>query len=153
MVSELSTIILILKHAIDNSPLYGLSFNRHNSTIKESNRKTLLFIEEPEAHLHPEVQLKLMKIFADLIVPGIKLVITSHSDYMFNQLNNMILDHKVDPKRIGIYHMINTPKGSIVNPEVQATEEGMMDENFSQTAIKLYEERMEILERQNSMVL
>lgn len=153
MVSELSTIILILKHAIENHPLYGVSFNNGIFGASKSNTQSLLFIEEPEAHLHPELQIKLMQIFTNLIDHDIKLVITSHSDYMFNKLNNMILDHKVDPKRIGIYHMINTPKGSIVNPEVQATEEGMMDENFSQAAVKLYEERMEILERQNSMVL
>ena len=159
MIGELSTVVLTLKHIVNYKasrelPTFGLStFETLTAINGENKKKTLLFIEEPEAHLHPDAQINLMEIFTELVEHNIILILTSHSDYMFNKLNNMILDHKVDPKRIGIYHMINTPNGSIVNPEVQATEEGMMDENFSQAAVKLYEERMEILERQNSMVL
>lgn len=158
MIGELSTVVLTLKHIVNYKasrelPAFGLSALETLSAINGKNkRKTLLFIEEPETHLHPDAQINLMEIFTELVEHNIILILTSHSDYMFNKLNNMILDHKVDPKRIGIYHMINTPKGSIVNPEVQATEDGMIDTNFAKSAEALFEERMEILERHNSTV-
>lgn len=147
MVAELSSIVLFLKHVVNH---------KFKDVVERDWRGSitnLFIIEEPETHLHPELQIQFMEIFSNLINHNIKIILTSHSDYMFNKLNNMILDHKVDPNRIGIYHMINTPQGSIINPEVHATEDGMIDENFAQAAVKLYEERMDILERQNSTVL
>jgi predicted ATPase len=48
-------------------------------------------IEEPEAHLHPEVQVQLLKQFVELSKHNIRFIITTHSNYMFNQLNNLIL--------------------------------------------------------------
>ncbi|MDX2069639.1 MAG: AAA family ATPase [Haliscomenobacter sp.] len=146
MVAELSSIVLFLKHVVNHKYKDVVDADWRDSI------QNLMIIEEPETHLHPELQIRFIETLAALIDQNIKLILTSHSDYMFNKLNNMILDHKVDPKRIGIYHIINTPKGSIVNPEVQATEEGMIDTNFAKSAEALFEERMEILERQNSTV-
>jgi len=74
MVSELSPIVCYLK--------YKVAF---------ANAQSILFIEEPEAHLHPETQVQLMAIFAKLVKANVKIVITSHSDYMFNKMNNLIL--------------------------------------------------------------
>lgn len=134
MVAELSPIILYLKHIL--------------VTTKEAKSYTYLFIEEPEAHLHPEMQVKLIEIFAKLSQFNVKLFITTHSNYMFNKLNNMILDKKTDTDKLAVYHLVMTPTGSVVNENMKVTEEGINDDNFQQTAIKLYEERMHILENQ-----
>ena len=56
----------------------------------------ILFIEEPEAHLHPNNQIKLMEIFTELTNAGITLVMSSHSNYVFNKLNNLVLSGKLD---------------------------------------------------------
>lgn len=148
MVMELAPIVLFLRHIVSNQPVE--EFNE--TPILPNVRKSVLFIEEPEAHVHPQLQIKLMEIIAKLIDFDIKVVLTSHSDYMFHMLNNMILDHKINHKLVGAYHLIKSAYGSIVNPEAKATEEGMMDENFAKSAEALFEERMEILERQNSAV-
>lgn len=154
MVSELSPIVLILKHVVNYKSRQTLISNfiargKNPKDINSKPQQTLLFIEEPEAHVHPEVQIQLMELFVNLIAFDIKLVITSHSNYMFNALNNLILDQKVEASRVGMYHLIKTENGSIVNPESLATEDGIMDENFAHASEQLFEERINILERQN----
>ena len=51
----------------------------------------LLMIDEPELNLHPENQRKLMQLFAMLVHIGIKVYVTTHSDYIVKELNNIIL--------------------------------------------------------------
>lgn len=50
------------------------------------NTKSLLVIDEPENHLHPEWQLKYAEIIIELVKANIPVIITSHSPYMINAL-------------------------------------------------------------------
>lgn len=50
----------------------------------------ILLIEEPELSLHPEQQVKMARILAILVNAGIRMVITSHSDYMIREFNALI---------------------------------------------------------------
>ncbi|MXZ25342.1 MAG: AAA family ATPase [Caldilineaceae bacterium SB0665_bin_21] len=49
-----------------------------------------LIIEEPEAHLHPEVQTKVALAIARMVRAGIRLVITTHSDWLLAEISNLI---------------------------------------------------------------
>ncbi|MDJ0511754.1 MAG: AAA family ATPase [Crocosphaera sp.] len=51
----------------------------------------ILIIDEPELNLHPENQRKLAKLFARLTKCGLKLLMTTHSDYLIEELNNLIV--------------------------------------------------------------
>lgn len=51
----------------------------------------LLIIDEPELNLHPSNQRKLAKLFTRLIKAGVKLLMTTHSDYLIKEFNNLIL--------------------------------------------------------------
>lgn len=146
MVAELTPLVLYLRHIINHK--FKSSKNDSFGFFEQKNKKgnNVLFIEEPEAHLHPEVQVQLMKVLADLAQNNLKIFITSHSNYMFNELNNLILENKIDKERIAVYHLIHGENGTIQNPEMTVTEDGIYDENFQETSEKLYEERMRILE-------
>ena len=153
MVSELSPLVLYLKHIINHKktgePFLDSIMDNRGVTQgigSVSNQYCYLFIEEPESHLHPEIQVKLMKVFAELAKLNIKIFITSHSNYMFNELNNLILENKIDKERIAVYHLIHGENGTVQNSEMTVTEDGIYDENFQETSEKLYEERMRILE-------
>ncbi len=55
----------------------------------------MLIIDEPELNLHPCNQIRLARLFARLINIGIKVFITTHSDYIIKELNTLImLDYK-----------------------------------------------------------
>ena len=51
----------------------------------------LLMIDEPELYLHPENQRRIARLFARLINLGIKVFITTHSDYIVKELNTLIM--------------------------------------------------------------
>lgn len=51
----------------------------------------LLIIDEPELNLHPENQRKIARLFAQLVNIGIKVFITTHSDYIIRELNTLIM--------------------------------------------------------------
>ncbi|NDV68768.1 AAA family ATPase [Dysgonomonas sp. 25] len=60
--------------------------------LKHQARKNdLLIIDEPELGLHPDNQILLARIFAKLINNGIRLLISTHSDYIIRELNNLIM--------------------------------------------------------------
>lgn len=51
----------------------------------------LLIIDEPELNLHPNNQRKMAVLLAKLINSGVKVLITTHSDYLVRELNNRIM--------------------------------------------------------------
>ena len=59
----------------------------------------MLMINEPELNLHPANQRGMARLFAKLIKAGIKVFVTTHSDYLIKELNNLIiLDNEFEGK-------------------------------------------------------
>ncbi len=50
-----------------------------------------LIIDEPELNLHPDNQRKVARVLAKLVRRGIRLIISTHSDYLIRELNNLIM--------------------------------------------------------------
>ena len=77
-----------------------------------------LIIEEPEAHLHPGAQADMAVILARLVRAGVKVIITTHSDWLLQELGNLIrvgelekvgekisdLPTSLQKEQIGIWH-------------------------------------------------
>ncbi|MEM3103453.1 MAG: AAA family ATPase [Candidatus Nitrosocaldus sp.] len=64
----------------------------------------LLILEEPESHLHPELQRKVARLLAMLARAGVRVLITTHSDYLLHQINTLLLLSKLsgeDRKKFG----------------------------------------------------
>ncbi|NEQ38282.1 MAG: ATP-binding protein [Okeania sp. SIO3I5] len=57
----------------------------------EAQLGDLLMVDEPELNLHPENQRRVARLFARLINLGIKVFITTHSDYIIKELNTLIM--------------------------------------------------------------
>ena len=51
----------------------------------------LLMIDEPELSLHPENQRRIARLFARLANIGVKVFVTTHSDYIVKELNTLIM--------------------------------------------------------------
>ncbi len=50
----------------------------------------LLIIEEPESHLHPGAQTIIAQTLARLVRVGVRVLITTHSNYLLQQISNLI---------------------------------------------------------------
>ncbi len=51
----------------------------------------LLMVDEPELSLHPENQRRIARLFARLANLGVKVFVTTHSDYIVKELNTLIM--------------------------------------------------------------
>lgn len=89
----------VLYHISDDTEL---GFNESSSAIKtlaplvfylrhSAGQYNALFVDEPELNLHPKNQILLAKIFVKMINAGLRLVISTHSDYIIREINNMIM--------------------------------------------------------------
>ena len=56
----------------------------------------LLIIEEPEAHLHPGAQAAIALTLIRLVRAGVHVIITTHSDWFFQQLGNTIREGELE---------------------------------------------------------
>jgi predicted ATPase len=57
----------------------------------EARPGDLLMVDEPELNLHPENQRRVARLFSRLVNLGIKVFITTHSDYIIKELNTLIM--------------------------------------------------------------
>ncbi len=74
-------------------------FLKHFSKIEDR----LLVIEEPEAHLHPKAQIEMARLIVMLVNAGAKVLVTTHSDYILNEISNCIKLSKTNKKDINKY--------------------------------------------------
>lgn len=51
----------------------------------------MLMIDEPELNLHPESQRRIARLLAKLVNLGIKVFVTTHSDYLVKEFNTLIM--------------------------------------------------------------
>ena len=70
MVSELAPVVLFLRGGI--------------------RAGDMLIIEEPEAHLHPGAQTDIALTLAGLVRAGVRVVVTTHSDWLLKEIANLI---------------------------------------------------------------
>lgn len=142
MVSEISPITAFLKYIIER----GISLQLKRLIGQNEQPKSIIFIEEPEAHLHPSNQIALIKAFSKLVKQNVILVLASHSNYIFNQLNNLILAKELDENCYSPILLSKNGKKS-VSAFMHIDELGVDDENFADVSAQLLDEREEIIER------
>lgn len=145
MVAELSPIVAFFKFILNQENEKNLFKHIFKRRIR---KKYIIFIEEPEAHLHPEAQVKLAEIFNEMLDLDIKIVITSHSNYIFNKFNNLVLAGKINFNYYNPILIENTSSGSF-SKRMEIDELGVSDENFMDVSEELFEEREEIIEALN----
>jgi hypothetical protein len=56
-----------------------------------------LIIDEPEMNAHPDAQIGLTQLLAYLVNRGIRVVLTTHSPYILDHLNNLIAARRCSP--------------------------------------------------------
>lgn len=92
------------------------------NTQMDSKEKVpvVLAIEQPELHLHPELQAKLIDIIANIAKnkkDKIQFILETHSETMINRLGNLIYKNKISEKDVNI--VIFEKKNDDFNTKVQ----------------------------------
>lgn len=87
---------------VPNGKRVKLSMDQSSSAVRslldigfylkhEAQIGDLLMVDEPELNLHPENQRRVARLLARLVNLGIKVFITTHSDYIIKELNTLIM--------------------------------------------------------------
>jgi len=71
-----------------SSGIKSIGLLQYLVTNKALKKGSTLFWEEPEVHLHPTWQLKMIDLFVELMKSGIKIVFSTHSPFMADYLNS-----------------------------------------------------------------
>lgn len=83
-------------------PVNNLGLHTASSTVKslfglwfylehQAKKGDVLMIDEPELNIHPSNQLLIARLLARLVNAGIQVVISTHSDYIVREFNNLII--------------------------------------------------------------
>lgn len=137
MVSEISPITAYLKYIVNTDCVF---IRRKRASVDNCKPSVMIFIEEPEAHLHPNNQVKLMKIFSKLVKKNVKLFMASHSNYVFNELNNRVLAgdlSKEDYEPV----LMEYVDGKSRTYDMQIDDFGVDDDNFQDVTSAILDER------------
>ena len=85
--------------------LYGLDYY-FREMFKEGD---ILFIDEPEMNLDPNTQIEMAIFLAKCIELGLKVIISTHSDYIIRSFTNYLLSNKVNNKKAQLqYNQVTT---------------------------------------------
>lgn len=96
-----------LHYKLNSNPELSLEMAAVSSTVKDLvplvmylryflQKGDRLLIDEPEMNLHPENQARLMEFITLLVNSGINVIMVTHSPYMVNHLESLILAQKGD---------------------------------------------------------
>ena len=135
MVSELAPVVLYLRHLV----LPG----------------DILIIEEPESHLHPAMQAAFARQIALLVQAGIRVIVTTHSEWVLDQFANLVRlsdlpqsrrkelaggSETLRPDQFGawLFKPKGRPKGSVVEEIKVDADAGGLQTDFAETADQLY---------------
>ena len=116
-----------------------------------------LIIEEPEAHLHPAAQTRMAGALAQLVRAGLRVIITTHSDWMLKEIGNLMragviaeqddepaeespLSNGIHPREVGIwlFRQGGAEQGATVQEVPYDQTEGVEPAEYDDVAEELY---------------
>jgi len=77
----------------------------------------IIFIDEPELNLHPKNQIVFARILAKLINKGIKIILSTHSDFFTKELSSLVLLYKDRNEADKYWEMYGINEEYFINPE------------------------------------
>ena len=145
MVLEVSPVVLFLRHAVGPGDT--------------------LILEEPEAHLHPEAQQQFVEEIASWVRAGIKVILTTHSEWILESLSNIVAKGEIrkkpkngsvylDKKDVGVWlfdHIDSTDKsqGSKIKEIPWNMDEGGYEVGFYKVTVDIHNTFADSINRLN----
>ena len=148
MISELAPVALYLRHVLAEGDV--------------------LIIEEPEAHLHPAMQTMLARELARLVRANVRIVLTTHSEWLLEQIANLVTLSELPPEsRAGIsgadvalspddvgawfFKPYKRPRGSIVEEAKLNPQTGTFQTDYDDVSLSLYNDGAAIFNRRQAL--
>jgi predicted ATPase len=94
------------------------------TAILSAPKGAILFIENPEAHLHPKGQAKLAELICLATQAGIQIVIETHSDHIFNGIRKAISQKKIEKEKVKVHYFDLKDNSFSENTEIHFSDTG-----------------------------
>jgi predicted ATPase len=72
----------------------------------------LVYIEQPEIHLHPRAQVALAEIFAEAINRGVQVIVETHSELFLLSIQTLVAQDKIAPDDVKLHWFTRSADGS-----------------------------------------
>ena len=148
MVSSLAPAVLCLRHVVGPGEV--------------------LIIEEPEVHVHPAKQTELARQLVRIVRAGIRVVVTTHSEWLLEQLGNLTqlsdlpadrrkgieeAELALDPKEVGVWLFQHKPEqgGAVVEEVTIEPESGLFPTGYDEIGLALYRQSASIFNRRERL--
>lgn len=89
-----------------------------------ANEKQIVYIEQPELHLHPKAQHLLAELFVNAIERGVILVVETHSDIMLTGLLEQVAKGKLKPEQLGLNWFSRKRNGAVKITQAKVEKDG-----------------------------
>ena len=87
-------------------------------------RNQIVFVEQPELHLHPRAQVALADIILQAADQGVRMVIETHSSLLLLALQAAIAEGRIAPDRVSLNWFTRDMTGQTHVAEAQIGEDG-----------------------------
>ena len=71
----------------------------------------LVYVEQPELHLHPRAQVELAKVLADAAKRGVRIVIETHSSLLLQGILTLIAEEEISPEHVMLHWFQRDERG------------------------------------------
>jgi AAA15 family ATPase/GTPase len=68
-----------------------------------ANPGQLLYLEQPEIHLHPRAQSAMAEVLADAAMQGVRLVVETHSSLLLRGVQTLVAEGKLSPEIVKLH--------------------------------------------------
>jgi predicted ATPase len=125
-------------------PLYLAStsvrtlFDLHLWLKHRARKGDILFIDEPELHLHPENQMNMARLLVRLVNSGIDVFVTTHSTYLVKEFNNLLMLANGLPDKEAMMRELGYTQDDILHPEDLRAYITHLDGTVSQVDVDAY---------------
>lgn len=111
----------------------------------------LVYVEQPEIHLHPRAQALLADPIVEAANRGVRVVVETHSQLLLLAIQTRIAEDKIDPEDVMLHWFSRDPKTGITDVDsVQPDEKGAFGEwpeDFSEVELEWQDKYLDAAEK------
>ena len=82
-----------------------------------AKKNQLLIVDEPESHLDTSNQILLARLLARFVRAGLKVLITTHSDYLIKEINNLVMLSRPFKDKETVVKKLNYSTDDFLDPD------------------------------------
>nr|WP_255673065.1 AAA family ATPase [Glycomyces amatae] len=82
----------------------------------------LVYLEQPEIHLHPKAQYEFGEIIIDAVLRGVKVVVETHSDLLIRAIQTKVAEGVLRPEDVGLNWFKRNPETGFTDVETAELE-------------------------------